>query len=323
MLGPQRRQTRTYRGFRTRITAVKTKYTNLLVVFTAYKKANGTNRAKKMSFTAIEAGSPLAGSLKQAFAASRLVIPSISVGNVPQLTVDLLIHNFGFQLVGRLDPVFTYPFASGADYVAGEEQTGKPGGYSTSLDIFHSEELKLTVLQQRSPVLPGYQVNFIKQLVQFVEEYDFNGVVVLDSTDCSTVANINFENPFDVYTNEKELVDKFQQLNIQTAASISEPQQTLQQDQQQDEQQISQFSSFVIKLVHSLNSSTNVLAITMYVYEGDNTNDAIAFLKKLSVLLPLPLPPINNQPSLKFPKSWDGLYGSRPLPSALEEGLFG
>jgi proteasome chaperone 2 len=50
-----------------------------------------------------------------------LIIPSVSCGNIPQLTVDLLIHSLDFSLVSRLDDSYLHPFASPVDHVEGQQ----------------------------------------------------------------------------------------------------------------------------------------------------------------------------------------------------------
>lgn len=47
-----------------------------------------------------------------------LVIPAVSIGSVPQLAVDLLLHDPALQLVkvGRIDPSFCFPFVGPSDF---------------------------------------------------------------------------------------------------------------------------------------------------------------------------------------------------------------
>lgn len=46
-----------------------------------------------------------------------LIIPAVSIGSVPQLAVDLLLHHAELKLVkvGRLDPSFCFPFVGPSD----------------------------------------------------------------------------------------------------------------------------------------------------------------------------------------------------------------
>lgn len=46
-----------------------------------------------------------------------LILPAVSIGSVPQLAVDLLLHSAELHLVkvGRLDPSFCFPFVGPSD----------------------------------------------------------------------------------------------------------------------------------------------------------------------------------------------------------------
>ncbi len=59
---------------------------------------------------------PLA-SASYSFADATLIIPAVSIGSVPQLAVDLLLHSadLGLAKVGRIDPSFCFPFAGPSD----------------------------------------------------------------------------------------------------------------------------------------------------------------------------------------------------------------
>lgn len=59
---------------------------------------------------------PLA-SVLPSFEGATLLIPAVSIGSVPQLAVDLLLHSadLGLAKVGRIDPSFCFPFAGPSD----------------------------------------------------------------------------------------------------------------------------------------------------------------------------------------------------------------
>lgn len=64
------------------------------------------------------------------FSGTILVIPVVSIANVPQLAVDLLIHSAGLARKTMLDHSLLYPFAGS------REDVGAPcsGGIATALD---------------------------------------------------------------------------------------------------------------------------------------------------------------------------------------------
>lgn len=55
---------------------------------------------------------------------SILTVPTVSAGNVPQLTTDLLIYSLGLKLVGRLSEQYLYPFAGPRDAPEGVSTSG-------------------------------------------------------------------------------------------------------------------------------------------------------------------------------------------------------
>lgn len=239
--------------------------------------------------------------LKAQLQNSRLVIPSVSTGNVPQLAVDLLIHNLDLKLVATLDSLFLYPFASPVDYV---NEKPADGSVSTALELYYNEELNLSVIQQRSPILSDYTQNFLDYLVAIVKEFEIAKVVLLDSNDFALKEDINFEKPLELYSNE--LTERFKSLKVSNTNDL---------DKVKDS-----FTTFANTLVSEINKIKDVTlqALLMFVYEGDNFFDAQVVAKEVVDLLEIQQPK-----QLVKPKSWEGVYGDRPIPKSLEEGLFG
>jgi len=245
-----------------------------------------------------------ADSIKDQLRGSSLIIPSISIGNVPQLVVDLLIHNLDLKLIARLDSLFLYPFASPVDYVDGKQSNVKPGSISTALELYYNEELKLSVIQQRSPILPDYTQNFLDYLLSLVKDIGFNKVILLDSNDEALKGDINFGKPLELYSNELE--ERFKSLKVSNTSDLDKVKES--------------FTPLINALVNETNKIKEVTlqALLMYVYEGDNFFDAQIFVKEVLNLLAIDQPKTFAQPI-----SWEGVYGDRPIPTNFEEGMFG
>lgn len=151
---------------------------------------------------------------------STLILPIVSVGNIPQLATDLLIHNLHCKLIARLDDDYLYPFASPEDFIEGAvPNTSK---ISTSLEIYYSDEAKITVLQQRSPVLPGYQNRFLTDLlIPFIISTEFSNVIVLNSaTPDSDLAVGPANKRIKLYSNN--LASLFTKVNLDDSNSVIE-----------------------------------------------------------------------------------------------------
>ncbi|CCH41000.1 Proteasome assembly chaperone 2 [Wickerhamomyces ciferrii] len=241
-------------------------------------------------------------SLKSQVKGSKLVIPSISIGNVPQLSADLFIHNLQTKLVAQLDSTYLYPFASPVDYVDNGKQVDHDVGVSTALELYYNEELNLSIIQQRSPILSDYSQNFLDYLVSVVTELEFNEVLLLDSNDHALKTDLNYSDPIELYSND--LNERFKSLNVSNTSNLDKAKEL--------------FTPFVSNLIHNLNNTTTITALLIYVYEGDNFYDAELFTKKALDVLNISIPS-----NFQKPKSWGGVYGDRPIPTGYEEGLFG
>ncbi|KAG2732019.1 hypothetical protein G9P44_004436 [Scheffersomyces stipitis] len=239
---------------------------------------------------------------------STLVIPAISIGNIPQFTVDLLIHTFDFVKIGTLDDSFLYPFASPEDHA-----TNKPvaHGVSNAIEVYYSDKLNKTVIQQRSPIIPSFIATHVNDIIlPFVVKSGFDKVVILDSSDAGLVEHIA-PGSIQVYTNEDLLNKSLESLKLSKYSDIS-----LQETPYEH-------SSYVRALIAALDSSpahshAEVNVLVTYVYEGDNFADSEILANKLLNVLE-----IDHIKNWTRPISWYGAYGDKPVPSAMEEGLFG
>lgn len=113
-----------------------------------------------------------------------LIIPTISIGNLPQLTIDLLISSLNLEKIGYLDHTYLHPFISPLD-------SSLPG-ISLPLEVFHSIKHNLTLIQQRSPIISGFLNQHLQLLNPFISK--FNTVFLLDSVEgisCGTGAVVD------------------------------------------------------------------------------------------------------------------------------------
>lgn len=90
-----------------------------------------------------------------------LILPSVAVGNVGQLSVDLLISNLNLQRIGQ---VFSTAFVPIVGANAYEENSKQP---ITAIDIYAGIKERLIVIQIRSPYVNSLTEFFI-ELKQFI-----------------------------------------------------------------------------------------------------------------------------------------------------------
>ncbi|EST08339.2 Proteasome assembly chaperone 2 [Kalmanozyma brasiliensis GHG001] len=116
-----------------------------------------------------------------------LVIPAVSIGSVPQLAIDLLLHDASLKLtkVGRFDPAYCFPFVGPSD--SGDDDL------TTALEVFSNGTL--TVIQQRSPVYKSSSAAYITALTHWISESSFAETLWLSSIDAAARTDEEFSTP--------------------------------------------------------------------------------------------------------------------------------
>jgi len=94
-----------------------------------------------------------------------IIIPSVSIGNVPQLAIDLIIHSYGFACVESLDDEFLAPFIGPMDHTSGAPA---PEGIATAAQLFRLGQDH--IVQLRSPPLTGFKQRFLQSLAQRLQK---------------------------------------------------------------------------------------------------------------------------------------------------------
>ncbi|RUS16137.1 PAC2 family-domain-containing protein [Endogone sp. FLAS-F59071] len=120
---------------------------------------------------------PLPNFNPAALANSTLILPSVSIGNVPQLTTDLLTNTLGLVRVGFLHDRFVIP-------VAGAREETQGAGVTVAIEVFQSADRKWTVIQQRAPL--NTKKLFVANLLAFIKAHSFSQVILLSSADASS-----------------------------------------------------------------------------------------------------------------------------------------
>ncbi|RCK66872.1 Proteasome assembly chaperone 2 [Candida viswanathii] len=258
---------------------------------------------------------------------STLLIPSISLGNIPQLTIDLLIHTFAFVKLGTLDDLYLYPFASPQDYATTATTTTTTAvsaqrGIAHAVEVYHCAALRVCLVQQRSPILPGCVDNYVTQTVMpFVKASGFKKVVVLDSLDAGVFEHVH-AGDIEVYSSEILLSKSLESLKLSNETVL----------ENEDEKEKDQHSDYVRCLLREFDlprgeasksdaelNDVDVSVLVSFVYEGDNFYDGEKLADKVIDFLGVE----KKAERWVRPISWFGAYGDKPVPNAMEEGLFG
>ncbi|KAK6143504.1 hypothetical protein DH2020_023852 [Rehmannia glutinosa] len=117
---------------------------------------------------------------------STLILPALSIGNVGQLAVDLLISSLNADKIGYLDDPNVLPCVGNDAY-----SPSPLGKLALPLEAYESSSSALTIVQQRSPVIKGKMLEYAKNMASFAAANGKKHVVILSSLDFGRWKNVN------------------------------------------------------------------------------------------------------------------------------------
>lgn len=289
-----------------------------------------------------------------------LILPLISTGNVPQLTIDLILHSLApeFTFQKDLNDNYLYPFLGPLDYSNEnkdsiyplETDQSKKKVFSNAIELFANKDKSVYIIQQRTPIINNYLNNFIKDvLVPLIKEFDFTNITILDSFSAFDVnkpfihenknLNTNNNNNNNLNTNLSigicqlksinELTKDFNKnLNLYTDpdTSIQYTKSLFKFNQNDIIQEIST-NQTIFKLTYHLLNDLNLINLNQikymnfFVHEGDNSMDARVYCQYLNEMTEETNSNYNIE-KFKPPISWKGVYGLNEIPSSIEEGIY-
>lgn len=219
-----------------------------------------------------------------------LVIPSISVGNVPQLAVDLLISTHNLQQIGTVWHPAIVPTVGGDPYGS------DPSKISVACEIYASSDLKLAALQIRSGIDLKYALKFFQALKDAVTELGISNVLLLASTFAYEQHDIN--SGHFRYISNQDVGEEFKKLNVRPM------------EKDEAGRYVLHGAGGVLKMFEVLSDVTSCTVIVKYVSEGDNRPDAVSVLgllyKHVKCITGC------NVGNVQFPKSWSHVFGNPP-----------
>lgn len=216
------------------------------------------------------------------------LLPSVSVGNVPQLTIDLFITTFKLKKISTVWHPAIIPCVGPDPYYDGED-------ICTACELFINKEMKLIAMQLRSGLEPKFGMSFFHELKNELGNFKLKQIIILTSIFDYELHNINSNKFFYICDNNShEECSNMQKLHKDINGRY-----------------ILNGGGFGLKLYEFLNNIRCVI-VGKYVSEGDNRPDACSLLIKL-----LPLVGIqNNISEIIYPSSWKYVFGG-PAPSGI------
>ncbi|KAJ8353760.1 hypothetical protein SKAU_G00213270 [Synaphobranchus kaupii] len=108
-----------------------------------------------------------------------LVMPAVSVGNVGQLATDLIISTLNMPRVGYFHTDCLIPLAGYNPYAPSADNSTE---LCTTAEVYCLPDLKLAVLQIRSPIIQTKHKKFRKLIVSWIKSSGFAQTVLLSSS---------------------------------------------------------------------------------------------------------------------------------------------
>ncbi|KAL0117806.1 hypothetical protein PUN28_008892 [Cardiocondyla obscurior] len=225
-----------------------------------------------------------------------LILPSVAVGNVGQLSVDLLVSNLNLPKIGQ---IFTPSFVPIVGANAYDECSSE---LITAIDIYAGRKERVVVIQIRS-LYVGELTEFFNELGRFVTEKKIAKVIILASSHDYVKKEVQPQHLKLRYVASAGLRSKagelFDELNW-----ISHP--------PKGEERLQIPGGGFAKSLFTFLSGANVPCAVLFKFcsEGDNREDAVALVQYLNQWIRILEASCSN--NLKYPLSWKHLFGRPP-----------
>ncbi|XP_046971936.1 proteasome assembly chaperone 2 [Vanessa cardui] len=223
-----------------------------------------------------------------------LIVPSVAVGNVGQLSCDLLISSLSMVKIASVYSTAQIPVIGSDPYNL------KSGCLSTSCEIYKSVSKKVCVLQLKSPLIFKYAKKFLEEVIEIFKEKFIKDVIILSSSYAHEKKHI-LSSPFRYVISEgSSYADKIRNADIVK--------------HEDDTGELKIFGGGFASLLYKICQESNIPCLVLYKYcsEGDNIPDAYDMIKILMTVCPLFSEETDLFTHLKQPVSWTLLFGRPP-----------
>ncbi|XP_049626093.1 proteasome assembly chaperone 2 [Suncus etruscus] len=248
-----------------------------------------------------------------------LLMPAVSVGNVGQLAIDLIISTLDMCKIGYFYTDCLVPMVGNDPYATAEENSTE---LSINAEVYSLPSKKLVVLQIRSIFIKFKSKSFCEKLLSWVKNSDFAKVIVLSSSHSSHCDDLQLGGtPFRyLYTPsmQKNVQNKIKSLNwreMESSPCIPEI--------EDSEPCIRIPGGGITKTLYDESCSKEIPMVILlkFVSEGDNIPDAldlVEYLNEWLYIIKRSCEDNHTRSALrwKIPSSWRLLFGSG-LPPAL------
>ncbi|KAI0211933.1 Proteasome assembly chaperone 2 [Lamellibrachia satsuma] len=245
-----------------------------------------------------------------------LIVPSVSVGNVGQLTVDLIVSTLHMDRIGYLSTDAVYP-------VVGNDPFSTKGSSDkcqlvTAIEVYECTDKKITVVQQRAPLVRGKRKQFVSELCHWIQTCNFTKVIIVTSSFShervdTQIAGTQLRFLLSPVLETREgvtLRDHLHWLELEHRCPLTGGLQDGPSSEDSGQGEIFlPGAGFAKDLFETLASADVCVALLMlFCSEGDNAMDAIQLATALNTWLSLIS--LKTKQSWRIPPSWKLQYGS-------------
>ncbi|GAB2224837.1 hypothetical protein Drorol1_Dr00005614 [Drosera rotundifolia] len=263
---------------------------------------------------------------------STLVLPALSIGNVAQLALDLLISSTGADRVGYLDDPHVLPCVGNDAYGPLPQ-----GTLALPLEVYDLVSSNLTFIQQRSPVVKGKMIQFAENLADFAVATGKTHVIVLSSLDFGRWKRVDMSSGLQIHylssSNANGMDVKCESIgwkklqeynpaqrrwkylsNIVEGNDLKEEVSLFDDDLEEEDEDY--YASLPFAALYSCFKSRGlkVTCLLCYCSEGDNMPDSFGLAEAACKLLRLTPTSFhgNGDSRWAIPLSWKSVYGPPP-----------
>uniref|UniRef100_A0A674CI34 Proteasome assembly chaperone 2 n=1 Tax=Salmo trutta TaxID=8032 RepID=A0A674CI34_SALTR len=243
-----------------------------------------------------------------------LIMPAISVGNVGQLAVDLIVSTLNMCRVGYIHTDCLIPMAGNNPYATFTENAND---LSTNAEVYGYGRGELFLLSYRSFLLQTKSKKFCKLMVSWIKASGFSRTVVLSSSHAyqrddqqllgTPLRYLQTPSMQKVTGDRLKEMEWTEMETVSTFPGVTDSEQRL---------YIPGGGATKGLFTDSCAEDIPLVVVLIFCSEGDNIPDAFTLLNHLNTWLHLVDAPAQTQPKWKIPASWRLLFGSG-IPPAL------
>ncbi|KAL1915862.1 uncharacterized protein VTP21DRAFT_6250 [Calcarisporiella thermophila] len=235
-----------------------------------------------------------------------LILPVVSIGNVPQLTVDLILTTLELERVGFLDDPNVVS-------LAGPNENGR--GITVAVEVFVTKDGKYTVIQQRTPPHKNHSTRFSSNLVAFIKTHGFADVLILSSADATLRRDMQLAGqPFRVLSTpniSSGLQKRIEQLGlVKLEPSFGQDEPTPSQPEELPADGVPKIAGGGYSRTlfqKATEQGVEAAMLVMFAMEGDNIPHSKAMVECVDRLLGLSAEGVREW---RAPKSWRWMFGA-------------